>query len=110
MNTIKMKIVGFEQNSGSVLVAFASDETISPDPADYQAVAIQIDSADDIETIKRKLAATGLQTVYAQVRKEKTVVNHDRLGEIVALIGQEISYPVSDFEAPAEDYRNEVQL
>lgn len=110
MNTIKMKITGFDQHSGAVLVAFASDETISQDPADYASVAVQIDSSEDIETLKRNLAAIGIQTVRAQVMKEKAVVNHDLLGEIVALIGQEISYPMSDFEAPAENYTNEVEL
>ena len=41
MQTVKVKIVGFEEESGSLLVKFASDTTQSNDPESYIAMAYQ---------------------------------------------------------------------
>lgn len=105
-----MKITGYDQESGSILAAFASDTTLSQNPADYNSVAVQVDSSEDIESIKRTLARVGLQTVRAQEYKEQITINHDKIAEIVSLIGQEFTYDITEFEPAATEFKNEVQL
>ena len=56
MGTIKMKIKGYDKESHSLLISFASDETMSNDPEDYPAYAFQTAEicphTNDIEEVK----------------------------------------------------------
>lgn len=110
MSTIKVKIVGYDEPSNSVLVSYASNETQSQDPADYQPVAIQVNAADDIENIKRNLAVMGIQVVRTQVNAERMTNNQDKVNQIKELIGQEFSFAESDLDAGTGAFVNEVIL
>jgi hypothetical protein len=63
MKKLYMKICGYEESSGSLLVKFASDETASQNPDDYTAYAYQPASMfpdiTDPEIIKKRIAIAG---------------------------------------------------
>lgn len=110
MNTLKMKIVGYDEPSHSLLVAYASDTTKSQDPADYAPVAIQINASTDIERAKLELARTGIQVALSQANKERLEEDSPKVEALKDLIGQEFSYAVSDIQYTANNYANEVEL
>jgi hypothetical protein len=110
MSTIKMKIVGYDEASNSVLVSYASTETQSQDPADYPAVAIQVNAADDLDKIKRDIATMGMQIVRSQINQERMASNQSKVNEIKELVGQEFSFAESDLDAGTGAFENEVVL
>lgn len=109
MSTLKMKVVGYDEQSNSVLVAFASSATQSQNPDDYQPVAVQVSASDSIDKIKRDLANIGLQMTQAQANKEQMANNPGKVDEIKALVGQEFSFAEADLHAGGQ-YNNEVNL
>ena len=113
MKTLIMKIVGYDEASNSLEVAFASDETASQDPTTYQASAYQPltmwPDVTDIETIKRNIAVAGMWQAEQQAKKESFVADQAKVDALKALVGQEVKYPVSELIAPPT-YQNEVQL
>jgi hypothetical protein len=110
MSTIKVKVVGYEETSNSVLVAFASDETQSQNPEDYSPVAVQVSATDDIEKIKRDIARVGIQVVLAQVNKERIVADTRKVDEIKALVGQAFSFDELELDISTSAFPNEVTL
>jgi hypothetical protein len=110
MSTIKVKVVGYEEASNSVLVSFASDETQSQNPEDYSPVAVQVSATDDIEKIKRDLALVGIQVVREQVNKERIVTDIRKVDEIKALVGQEFSFDELELDTSTSAFPNEVVL
>jgi hypothetical protein len=71
MNTLKMKIVGYDETNHSLLVAFASDTTASQNPADYSALAYQPISmwpdVTDAAEITRRIAVAGIHQAQQQL-------------------------------------------
>lgn len=74
MKKLFMKITGYEESSGSLLICFASDETQSQNPEDYPQYAYQpvtmYPDITDVSTIKKRLAIAGKYLVEQQKRKE----------------------------------------
>jgi len=113
MNTLKMKIIGYEEDSYSLIVSFASDETASPDPSSYAAYSYQPmsmwpDITDASELIKR-IGQSGLHMADQQRIKEQFVANETLVNNLKSFVGQEISYSISDL-TNTETYTNEVQI
>lgn len=107
MNTLKLKIVGYDEESHSLLVSFASDETASSDPASYPAYAYQPmnmwpDITDANELIKR-IGHSGIHMAEQQKIKEQFVDNETLINNLKNFVGQEISYAVNDLIPPIED-------
>lgn len=104
MQTIKFKIVGFEEESGSLLVSFASDKTESSDPINYQAVAFQPaemwPNKQSLEEIKIELAKAGVSIAKQQASKEMLNLQPERLVALQSLVGAEFQYPVSSLAEP----------
>lgn len=110
MSTIKVKVVGYDEASNSMLVSFASTETRSQNPEDYPPVAIQVDAADDIETVKRNVATMGIQVVRSQINKDRITANANKINAIKALVGQEFSFAEDDLGTTTGAFPNEVTL
>ena len=113
MQTLKMKIVGYEEESHSLIVSFASDETASPDPASYPSYAYQPmnmwpDITDANELIRR-IGQSGMHMADQQRIKEQFVGNETLINNLKSFVGQELSYSVTDLTI-AETYTNEVQI
>ncbi len=95
-----MKITGYDEETGSLLVCFASDETQSSDPASYPALAFQPQAMwpdeTNIERIKKNIAVAGMGQAQAQAIKEAFVMDEQRVAEMRALIGQSFEFSASD--------------
>lgn len=113
MKTLIMKIVGYDEASQSLEVAFASDQTASQDPSTYPAFAYQPmtmwPDVADVQTIMRNLAVAGMWQAEQQAKKEAFVADPAKVAALAALVGQTIEYPVSELVTPSI-YQNEVQL
>lgn len=106
MNTLYMKIQGFDEQSNSLLVSFASDATQSQNPDDYPAYAYQPvnmwpDITDPAE-IKRRIAMSGIYHAEQQERHEAFNANLAAQQQYRDMVGQETSYPLSDLTQQEE--------
>lgn len=100
MNSVNMKIVGYDEDSQSLLVSFASDVTRSQDPEQYPALAFQPlamwpDITDMVE-IKKRLAIVGMHQVERQKSKENFLADPNKVEALKALVGQSFTYQVAD--------------
>lgn len=99
MNKIRMKITGYEPETHSLLVAFASDTTDSADPATYPSYAFQPGAqwpGATIEEIKQNMAASGVSLARNQAAKEALLANAAEQQALLALVGQEFEYDIAD--------------
>lgn len=107
MNILKMKITGYDESSNSLLVAFASDETVSSNPSHYPSYAYQpmnmFPDVIDIETIKKNIAVAGVWQAQQQAKQESFANDKNKIAEYKNLVGQEIQYNVSDLIPNAPD-------
>lgn len=98
MNTLYMKIHGFEEQSYSLLVSFASDTTKSQNPDDYPCYAFQPmnmwPDISDPDEIKKRIAVAGVYHVEQQEREEKFMSDPDKVQQYRAMVGEQDSYPV----------------
>jgi hypothetical protein len=102
-----MKIVGYEEESCSLIVKVASDETISQNPDDYPALAYQPafmfpDITDPI-VIKKRIAIAAKYSAEQQARKEKIAQDESIVNSYKNMINSVNEYDVendSDFNSP----------
>lgn len=107
MNKLYMKIHGFEEPTGSLLVSFASDTTKSPNPEDYlqyafQPVKMWPDITDPTEIAKR-IAVAGMYHVEQQEIEEKFAADTIKVNAYKAMVGQNKEYLISDLVPPSPD-------
>jgi hypothetical protein len=107
MNTIKMKILSFNANSGHLQVSFASDVTNSQDPADYNSYAYHLptmwpDLTDPVE-IQRRIAMSGVSIANNQKAQEDLEANTARVEFYQSLVGQTAEYSLTDLFTPSSD-------
>ena len=106
MLNLYMKIVGFDEASGSLLVSFASDETKSQNPEDYAALAFQPATmwpgVDDIAELKKRIAVAGMYNASMQATMEKLSADTARTDALESLVGQTASFAVLDLETPSD--------
>jgi hypothetical protein len=103
MNTLKMKIVGFEGDH--LLVKFASDETRSQNPDDYETLAFQPfimwPDVTNTEEIIKRVAQAGSYHAHQQAMRENAQADQALQQGLTALIGTELQYAHDDlFPAP----------
>jgi hypothetical protein len=96
-----MKIHSFDEESESLIVSYASDETESQNPSDYQSMAIQPrslwPSVVDPDELKKKIAQIGIGEVLEQKKMEdaaKTAVNIALFKSIVS--NKSVSYNIEE--------------
>jgi hypothetical protein len=99
---IYMKIHEYREESMSLIVSFASDETKSKNPDDYPALAFQPSSmypgVTDINEIKKRIATAGIYQTQLQSAQEKFSVDTDAINALKSLVGQTSSFVVSDLQ------------
>jgi uncharacterized protein with von Willebrand factor type A (vWA) domain len=104
MNRVKMKITGYDEESHSLLVSFASDTTTSQDPATYPSYAFQPltmwPDVTDVDELKKRIAVVGMYHVGSQEAMEKFVADAERVGALRALVGQTCDFSVDELTAP----------
>ena len=95
-----MKIVGYDEVSHSLLVAFASDTTRHSDPARYTTYAYQPinmwPGVTDVEEIKKRIAQAGIYLAQQQAEQEAFIADQARVDALRNLVGGTFEYPLSD--------------
>ena len=115
MNKIKLKINGYDEETNSLLVSFASDETKSQNPGDYQSYAYQPmtmwPDINDIDEIKKRLAQAGIYLAEQQKIKEQFKADPAKVEAYKAMVGEVLEFNVSDITTPTTPtYHNEVDV
>ena len=115
MNKIKLKINGYEEETNSLLVSFASDETQSQDPASYQSFAYQPmamwPDVTDVNEIKKRLAQAGMYLAEQQKIKEQFKADPAKVEAYKAMVGEVLEFNISDITTQTTPtYPNEVNV
>jgi hypothetical protein len=104
MHYIKMKIVAIEEQSYSLLCAYASDDTKSQDPSDYPAYAYQPmnmwPDVTDPEELKQRMAVAGIFLAENQAREEQFIADPQKIEQYKAMVGQVVEYPIAELIPP----------
>lgn len=107
MQTLKLKIIGYDDASNSLLVSFASDQTASQNPSDYSPYAYQPinmwPDVSDVQEIIKRIAVAGVHQAEMQAQNEAFLADAERVNALKALAGQEFQYAVSDLLPPAPE-------
>lgn len=100
-----MKITGYDEPSGSLIVAFCSDTTLHQDPEQYPALAYQPTNmwpdVTDVQEIVKRIAVSGVYQVESHIRSESLKTDTERVEQYKALVGSTFEFPVSDLLPPA---------
>lgn len=115
MQTLKMKINGYDEQSNSLMVSFCSDETLSQSPDAYQSFAYQPylmwPDIEDINELKKRIAVAGMYEAQQQAKKESLASDQQKIDAFKALVGQEFVYSVNDLLPPQNvQYTNQVDV
>jgi hypothetical protein len=105
MNTIKLKVRGFDEDSQSLLISFGCDESHSESLDNCQVLAYQPtmwpDIADPLEVLKR-IAFSGIHIVEMQKIKDQFAADESKVNAYKGLVGETFEFPVSELLAPIE--------
>jgi hypothetical protein len=105
MALLKMKVVRFEEESKSLIVAFASDETASSDPENYAALAYQPmnmwPGVTNAEQLKKNIALTGVSHTTQQALREKNPASEELVTKFKSWVGQTFTFDTNDLSVPA---------
>jgi hypothetical protein len=105
MNKVKMKVVAYEEESKSLIIAFASDETLSNNPDDYAKIAYQPTQMwpgeINAEQLKKNIALTGLSHTAQQAMRERAPVPEELIVEMKSWVGQTFTFNSEDLTVPA---------
>jgi hypothetical protein len=101
MNTLKMKITGWDEDSKSILVRYASDETANTNPDAYYNLAFQphlmFPEANTAVEIKTALAKAGVSVVQEIKINEDLADDTDKLNMLRGLVSSSVlSYAASE--------------
>lgn len=102
MNTLNMKIQGYDDASGSILVSFSTDQSMKS-VDDYPILAVQphhFDAGDPATTLKNIAATSGLSTAISQDKVEANKDNQDAVA-YKSMIGQTLTYTIEELEEHA---------
>jgi hypothetical protein len=114
MQTLKMKIHSYDDETHSLIVSYASDETASSDPASYTSYAYQPmtmwPDITDAEELVKRIGQAGVHMAEQQKVKESFAQNQQLIDNLKSFVGQEKTYSVADLLATSESYPNEVNI
>ena len=100
-----MKIVGYEEDSGSLLIRVASDETASQNPDDYGTLAYQpaamFPDVTDPAEVKKRLAIAAKYTAEQQKIQENLQNDPQRIEHFKNMVGS-----ISEFDVENDPYFN----
>jgi hypothetical protein len=106
MDKLYMKIHGFEEQNGSLIVSFASDKTKSSNPDDYPHYAFQPirmwPEINDPTVIVKRIALAGVHHVEQQEKDEKFIADVSKIEAYRNMIGSISEYPLNELIAQSE--------
>ena len=95
-----MKIVGYDENSHSLLVSFASDTTKFQDPTQYPILSYQpytmFPDVTDVTKIPKLIATAGMWQAQIQATKESFIADSSKEAAYKNMVGQVLTYNISD--------------
>ena len=100
MNKVKFKIKSYDPETSTIIVRYASDDTASSNPDDYEEVAmqpnLQFTDVTDFEQIKKFVAEAGIGICESQKVMEKAVAEQPMRSNWESVVGQTFEYNVDD--------------
>lgn len=107
MNTLKMKITGWDEDSKSILVRYASDETANTNPEAYYDLAFQphtmFPEANTATEIKTALAKAGVSIAREIKTNEDLAADTDKLNMLRGLVSSSVlTYDVNELTADTD--------
>lgn len=102
MNKLNMKIQGYDEASGSILVSFSTDQSMKL-VDDYPILAVQphhFDAGDPATILKNIAATSGLSTAISQDRVE-SATESPNVAIYKSMIGQTLTYLIDDLRQHA---------
>jgi hypothetical protein len=100
MQTVTVKIIDFDEESGSLICSFASDTTKSNNPDDYRSFAFQPvlmwPDASTTEEVMTELARCGMGMCQEFERQESLKSNSDKTNSYKNMVNQVKTFNVSD--------------
>jgi hypothetical protein len=94
MNTLKMKITGWDEDSKSILVRYASDETANTNPSAYYDLAFQphlmFPEANTAVEVKTALAKAGVSVAQEIKINEDLKSNTEKKNMYASLVSTDI--------------------
>jgi hypothetical protein len=100
MQTVTVKIIDFEEESGSLICSFASDTTQSNNPDDYRSFAFQPvlmwPEANTTEEVMAELAKCGISMCQDAERQESFKNSPDKINSYKNMVNQVKTFNVSD--------------
>lgn len=103
MNTVTIKIVAWEDNGQSLICKYASDETASSNPDDYNAIAFQPSlmwpDATTADAVLKEAAKAGV-SVCEEIKKQEDLSNDSvKLNLYSGLVNTQQTFNVTDLTA-----------
>jgi len=105
METIKLKVCGYEDASNSLIISFGCG-TDSPEKLDiYEKLAYQPTMWPDASTVEpteiiKRIAVSGVSLVEQRKIKETFVENKNQIDAFKGLIGQTFEFSVQELYTP----------
>lgn len=100
MNTVTVKVYEYDEKSGSLIAAFASDTTKSNNPDDYERLAYQPATmwpdANTSDEIMTELAKCGIGMCEMCEKVESLEVNEEKQNVLKSLVNTSLTKNVSD--------------
>lgn len=94
MNTLKMKITGWDEDSKSILVRYASDETANTNPEAYYDLAFQphtmFPEANTASEVRTALAKAGISIAQEIKSTEDLSNNAEKTNMYASLVSTDI--------------------
>jgi len=101
-----MKIHEFEEQSGSLIVSFASDKTKSSNPDDYPHYAFQPirmwPDIEDTNIIVKRIALAGVHHAEQQEKDEKFIADISKINAYRNMVGSISEYPLNELVSQSE--------
>tara|TARA_R100000951_G_scaffold86208_2_gene73933 strand:- start:778 stop:1089 length:312 start_codon:yes stop_codon:yes gene_type:complete len=100
MNTVTIKIIAWEDNGQSLICKYASDETASSNPDDYNAIAFQPASmwpdATTSDEVLKAAARAGV-SVCEEIKKQEDLSNDsEKINFYNGLVDTQQTFNVTD--------------
>jgi len=101
VNSLRMKVVGFDVIKSTLQIKFASDLAEKPID-DYEAHLFNVVQKGDVtnEQIIKALAQNGWNIALQQEIAEQTAKDNEKVSQYKNYIGQEFNYTIEELFAP----------
>jgi hypothetical protein len=100
MNSVKMKVVGWDEETLSLIIKFAADDSSSNiddvNALAYQPFSMFPDSSNNTETLVKKIAVSGISICNMQKIIDQAKQNTAKIEEMKNLVGQTFEYSVEE--------------